>query len=341
MNRHLLLLAAVSGLIAVSCAKSETTTTGQDARTYLNLWMADNHPGILPNADGIYILQETPGTGEAWDSEKYYVFINYTIRTLGGTISATTEENLARQLGTYAVSDYYGAKYQSIGSGLSYAGVDALLKGMRIGGSRTAVLPAWLLTTSRYDKAEDYITYCTNSTHLIYTLTLQGQTDNPETEQTAVLASYVKEHYGNVESTTYYTDGEADGTFYFISDISGFKEEDKIADYTTVKVNYTGRRLDGQVFDTTNEIIAKDAGIYTSGKEYTTQSVYLSSNYSEITLGGNSLIGGFAGGLSLMHWKGQKATVLFTSQHGYSSSGSGSTIPGYAPLVFELEITAD
>ena len=55
----------------------------------------------------------------------------------------------------------------------------------------------------------------------------------------------------------------------------------------------------------------------------------------------SSIIDGFKGGISLMKWKGQKATVIFTSKHGYTSSGSGNTIPGFAPLIFELEILAD
>ena len=35
---------------------------------------------------------------------------------------------------------------------------------------------------------------------------------------------------------------------------------------------------------------------------------------------------------------GQKAVAIFTSKHGYSYSGSGNAIPGYATLIFELEI---
>ena len=93
------------------------------------------------------------------------------------------------------------------------------------------------------------------------------------------------------------------------------------------------------MFDTTLEKVAKDAGIYSASRTYEPQSVSLASTYSDITMGGSSsLINGFKGALYLMHWKGQKANALFTSSHGYSSSGSGSSIPGYASLWFELEI---
>ena len=57
--------------------------------------------------------------------------------------------------------------------------------------------------------------------------------------------------------------------------------------------------------------------------------------------GSTSYIDGFKAGLFLMHWKGQKATVIFSSKHGYSSSGSGTSIPPYEPLIFELEYLTD
>ena len=37
---------------------------------------------------------------------------------------------------------------------------------------------------------------------------------------------------------------------------------------------------------------------------------------------------------------GEKGLGIFTSDLGYQASGSGSSIPGYAPLVFEIELTA-
>ena len=55
--------------------------------------------------------------------------------------------------------------------------------------------------------------------------------------------------------------------------------------------------------------------------------------------GSSSLIDGFKQGLYKMHWAGQKATVLFVSDLGYSSTGSGVLIPPYAPILFELELS--
>lgn len=339
MNRKPILLMAAVCLLAGACAKNQASTTGQTAQEYLKLWMDKFHPGIPAGEDGLYILEETPGTGVEWTSEAPYIRVHSTIRTLDGTISSTTDETLSKQLGTYVKGNYYGPKYQVLGPGYSYAGVDALVKGMRQGGSRKAVIPSWMLTTSRFDTQKEYIDACTSSTHLIYEITLAGFTTDPEQAEKNELDSYVHSTFGNVSSASYITDQDPDGTFWFISDVSGFKEEDALKPGTSVQINYTGHLLDGTVFDTSVEKTAKDAGIYSSSRTYETQKVTLAESYSDITMGdSSSLINGFKGGLSLMHWKGQKAIVLFTSKHGYSSSGSGSAIPGYAPIWFELEI---
>ena len=39
-----------------------------------------------------------------------------------------------------------------------------------------------------------------------------------------------------------------------------------------------------------------------------------------------------------MKYPGQKAVAIFTSSQGYSTTGSGNTIPAWSPLLFELEL---
>ena len=343
MNRKLVLLAASALCLTLAgCVKDASESTGETARKYLNLWMEANHPDVSAETSGIYILEDIPGTGAQWDQENAYIYASTTIRALNGTISSTTEEAVAKQLGTYSIANYYGPKYQAVGEGFSYAGVDALLTGMKVGGKRTAVVPAWLLTTSRYNTQEEYIKACTSSASLIYTVTLEGQTEDIAEAEKALLAQYVSKNYGSVSPVSYVDGEDADGTFYFISDTSGFDEEDALASDAKVNLNYTGKLLSGKVFDTTLEKVAKDAGIYSDSKSYSPVSITFAESYSDIKMGDSgSPIDGFKGALSLMKWKGQKATVLFTSARGYKDSGSGSSIPAYAPLIFELEILED
>lgn len=333
------LLLAVLGLTALGCAKENTPSVGETAKEYLSLWMDKYHPGIPATNAGLYILEDNAGTGESWNIENDYAYVEVTVRTLDGDISTTTDERLSRQLGTYAKGNYYGPRFQAIGEGNSYAGVDAILDGMRIGGSRKVVVPAWMLTTKRYNTQQEYINASTVSSSLIYDVKLCGQTEDIDQMEKDSLRRYVTRHFGNLAPTTYKTEEEADGTFYFFSDVSRFTDDDARGETDKATIHYTGRLLNGQVFDTTIEKVAKDAGIYNASKTYAPVDVTFSSDWNSITLSGSSsLINGFKGGLFLLKYKGQKAVVMFTSAQGYTTTGSGETIPAWSPLQFELEL---
>ncbi len=83
-----------------------------------------------------------------------------------------------------------------------------------------------------------------------------------------------------------------------------------VAQGQTLSVKYTGKRLNDVVFD--------------SGQ----------FNY---TVGTTNVIKGFAEGISKMRL-GEKATIIFASGLGYGTTGSGTTIPPYSSLVFDIEI---
>ena len=336
------------GILLTGCVTTNTASTGEQAQDYLELWMQkwnkDNGKDVKPTELGMYILNDVPGpaTADLWSADNSYCYAEVTIRTLTGTISSTDSEALAKQLGTYSVANYYGPKVFMVGEGISYAGVDEALKGMRLGGERTVVVPSWLLTTSRYSSLEKYLAACTSSSHLIYTIALREQfTDVTEWEKSQIQA-YVNANFPGATATVMpgsEEGAEADGTFWFISDVSGFNEDDKRSDTEMdLSLNYTGKRLDGTVFDTSVQKTAIDNDIYNSSRTYEPMALVYSSTWSDIKIDNStSYVDGFKAGVSLMWWKGQKATVIFTSGHGYGTS-SQTSIPAYCPLVFELEL---
>jgi hypothetical protein len=92
------------------------------------------------------------------------------------------------------------------------------------------------------------------------------------------------------------------------------------------------------VFDTSIERVALDNGIHTSGKTYAPVPVQWAEDYNDITFDESEVISGFAMTLHKMGKlrKGSKGLGMFYSELGYGYSGSTS-IPGYAPLIFEIE----
>ena len=345
MNRILTILVSAAAATLISgCAQQVTLSTGEQAREYLELYMSSAYPDIQPDKWGIYILEDIPGTGDEWTPEGVYSNLRSTLRYFGGTIVSSTEEAIAKQLDEtdYKPYKYYGPRFQNTSEGYGNAGLEYMLEGMKVGGKRTAVIPAWLLTTSRYSSKQEYLKACTSSAHMVYEITFEGQCQDILGYEVALLEKYVKEHYGTSQESTTYKSGQGGGTFYFISDSTSFKQEDRRASDETLYLTYTGRRLDGQAFDTNSQEVALKEGLFVTGKAYEKSTVKYSAEYSSITMdGSSSLIEGFKGGLYKMGWAGQKATVLFVSDLGYTSTGSGDVIPPYAPLIFELELYAD
>lgn len=97
---------------------------------------------------------------------------------------------------------------------------------------------------------------------------------------------------------------------------------------SVVKVNYTGKLLDGTVFDTSNEDIAKEAGNYNAQRDY---------KPIEFELGKGNVISGWDKGIAKMR-EGGKAKLIIPSHLGYGARGAGQLIKPFTPLVFEVEL---
>lgn len=337
------LLIPLMGILVAGCVTNTTLSTGELAKEYLDIWMQKNYPSVTAEASGIYIISDMTSGAAKWSADKAWVLAEVTIKSLSGTVISTDNKEWSQQLGTYKVSSYYGGKFSAVGEGASYAGFDAILNGMEIGATRVAIVPAWLLTTSRYSSEKEYIDNCSASSSLIYIVHLIAQVTDPTEWEKQQVAAYVSAHYPGATATLIpgsEEGSEADGTFWFISDVSGFNEEDKRSETEMdLSLNYTGYRLDGTVFDTSVKNTAIQNEIYNDSRTYEPMKLVYYSKWSDILIdNSSSYVDGFKAGVSLMWWSGQKATVIFTSSHGYSSSGNSDAIPAYCPLAFDLEL---
>ena len=205
---------------------------------------------------------------------------------------------------------------------------------MREGGVRTAIIPSWMMTYNRYDSLDKYLETSTDTPSMIYTVTFLGQTDNLKEYEYRLMKEYAGEKW-NV------TDTLSTAAVFFKS-FSHFDEEPvEMPNDTTVYINYTGRRIsDGQVFDTTVADTAKFYNIYSPSKTYAPVMINWAEEAKSIKLDGNSVVSGFSYGLKAMH-AGEKASFVFGYDLGYGTSGSGSLIPAYAALQFDVELVPE
>ena len=257
--RTLLLLPAVAAVLAASCSKNAGEGANVAIKRQFEAWRAIHYPDAVEKS-GIYIIEDTPGTGLQWNKDKGVTFMTYTIRSLEGTVNSNTDEQWARKLGTWDQTYYYGPQVVPTGEGYSYAGMDIMLEGMRQGGTRTAIIPSWMMTRERHDTAEEYLETETEVSSMIYTITFLDQAED--------LAKYEYEQMKEYSSRLWgVTDTLSTAAVFFKSFTEFDTEPAEIPSDSTVYINYIGRRIiDNQVFDTTIADTAKFYHIYSPSR---------------------------------------------------------------------------
>lgn len=325
----------LSGIIA-SCAKEGKTGKNDAYITYFQSWMKVHHPEAAPTGLGIYIMDDKPGTGAAISDKDKYILVRYTTRDLDGKVNGTTEESIAKQTGSYSVANYYGDDIIMNDPDQTSAGIIEMLKGMKVGGTRKAIIPGWLNVAEKYDTAEDYLKKCTG-TEMVCDLTVSGTYEDIYKWEIDTLERFVARHMAGIDSTYF---------GYYYKQTKAPIDTVSIPKDSTFCINYTGRLMNGKVFDTTIKDTAKVWGIYSSTKEY--KPVYIKKNedFTKITMAsssgsdGSTVVNGLSFCMSNLK-KFEKGIVAFYSVNGYGAKGSGSAIPKYAPISFEIEVVAD
>lgn len=334
--KRLVIPAAIAALLAFSCAKSYNPPTSQLNRERFDAWMKENHPDVAKSAHGIYVLSETEGSGALVGNEENspYIRIEYTLRNpYTGKISATTRETVAKQIDAYDPSYYYGPVIEYRGDNALYIGFEDIIRTMKVGGSKTAIVPGWLINSKRYDDEEKYIEEFESTDPILYEVSVTDTIHNLDSWERRKMKDYIETSFPGTQAV-------ADTSFHHIIREEGSGE--KYGSSGQFKINYTGRLVDGKVFDTTIESVAKDNGIWNKDKTYAPMVVTLADKYTDVKLSesssseGSSTIIGFAMALKEMR-PGEKCTAIFQSSLGYGSAGSGGSIPAYAPLRFDIE----
>ena len=328
---------ALAALLCAGCAKVATTGLNDANKRYLDAWILVNHPGAPKTTLGSYILEDIPGTGTVAGKaeDNPFVLLEYTIRTMDGSIQNACTEELAKQLGTYDATTYYGPVIWQRGESALAPGLDDALEDMREGGSRTVLIPGWLLSTAKYyETGEEYLKNVTGTSG-IYEFKLASVIKDIKKWETDSVGRYVARNFPGMTVRDSLKYG-----FYYKRTGEPSRNIEFPAD-TVIYVNYVLRRLDGKVVDTNVRDTAAYHNIYSASREYGPSSIKWHGSgetYLNIKFGNSSgAIEGFQYALSLMH-PHEKGTTVFYSGLGYTYKGSGSAIPAYSPLRFDLEI---
>lgn len=325
MKKSLTIVSAFAAvLLCQSCSKVEMPGKNDGSKRFFESWIKINHPDVSKDGSGLYVLEESTGSGKAVGdiTENPFVAIEYTVTDLEGNITETTDARLSQQIGTYSEAGYYGPVTVMRGANQMKAGMEMMIEGMKAGGIKKAAVPGWFDTKYRFNTEEDYFTQV-SGTDYIYTVKVDEVISDLNAYQIDSIESYIRHNFKAPADSVMYG-------YYYIQ-TQAPTDTATIEKSSKVYVNYTGKLLNGAVFDTNDEKTSKDNKLHTSGKTYEKYEVELAEEYQDM-----STVQGF----SYCVWnmkKGEKGICIFISDLGYGGSEQ-SSIPAFSPLAFEIEM---
>jgi len=281
----------------------------------IQAYLTKNNVTVAPSASGIYVITQNPGSGRSI-SKTDFVKINLTVSSIDGKkIFSTLDQNRP-------ITFEYGKPFDT-------KGFDEAVATMKKGSKATVLVPSAMGfgEQGRKDQSgQDMISPYSPVIYDIEVLDLKTKAENEkavkdeeaaakkaaaeaEAKEPTLIQQYLKDNKITAKPS-------ASG-LYYIEKVAGKGAKAKAGD--KVKVHYTGKLLNGKVFDSSLE--RKPSTPY------------------EFVLGQGQVIPGWDEGIALMS-AGGKATLLIPSKLGYGERGAGADIPAFSPLVFDVELVS-
>jgi len=276
-----------------------------DAETEFNTYLEENNITVEPLESGLIFIEDKKGRGASPKADDM-VSVNLTVKLLDGTKIFSTDDR--GEPFEYQYGQNFDTRGLEEGVGMLKKGGKATLivpqqiaygaesKGQMIPAYSTIVYEVELLSMrskEAYDKEREALQ-----------AQQQAQVEVNKNSEKALRDKYILDNGVTAQPTV--------SGLYYIETEAGTGKQALAG--STVSVHYTGRLLDGTIFDS-----SIDKGVPFSFR-----------------LGGGQVIKGWDEAIAMMS-EGGKATLIIPSDLGYGSRDDG-TIPPYSTLVFDVEL---
>lgn len=238
-----------------SCADDAPDDVPRLTREAFDAWVKKNAPNAVPYKD-IYIEYKDGAPGGVRPSqEQSWITLDYTGRTLDGSVFVTRSETLSRQIGRFAYTTHYTPDflYYSRTSTKLCPGLLTALQDMRVGDSARVYVPDsqgfgnYGMRVNDGYYGESNVTY--NGFPMVFDLRLKASFLDPDGEEKQLIKKYVEQNWG----ADYYSD-TLDMIFSRI--IEPNPTGDTITKDSSVKVYYEVYFMDGFLAATNNDSVA-------------------------------------------------------------------------------------
>ena len=309
---------AIVAVSLFSCAQEKEESERSIHERILGAYVKEEYPNAKVLPSGLVVIETQEGTGKTLNNREAGYF-EYTTRSLSNEVVETTDEQLAKEIGTFAHTNYYGPKMFETGYKSTYKGLEEIMIGMKIGGKAKFILPPWLSVIgnngNRWEEANS----------LIYEIELKEVISVIDTWEADTMRRYAATHYPGLDTLS---------SHFYLKKLNNIQHKDTL-ESATLNVRYIGRLLDGWVFDTNIADTAKKYGIYDPENDYNALEFKWNDDLETMEKD-NSMVRGFCMALKEMNY-GDVAFTMFGSKYGYDYRGK-SPIGPYQPLIFWLEV---
>lgn len=352
-------LVSVSLLLS-SCAKEVSENSLEVSKTSWSKWIAhfiETHPDqdIKPlGEDGVYaeVLKTAPVDAVSVEVGNW-VRINYTGRSMEGDVFVTRDSMTAAQQGTVTLFTHYVPQYVLIAGNSAYSGIPygqyLAIKSMKQGEKLRVYIPSYLAygssgtSFSKGYQGQNPLLAGSNVTMEIELVEVikditefenknvekRAQTDWGLTVKDTVKTNFYIQRFDPTQGFNPVPDPAFDPMKALDPDFDPDFVRDSITVDSMAKIYYIGRFLDGFVFDTNIDSVAKRLW---------------DDNTARKVLSFRPKDGGYIEAFNLaiptMVYN-QCARFVFTSKYGYGVNGSSegkTVIQPYSPLIFEIYI---
>jgi len=325
-SKSLLFLIIPFLLLSVACDKVPDERK-DDEMARFDAWIMVNNMSSYKTPSGLYYINLREGTG-VLPNDSDLVMYSFVVRDLDGNIFSSTYRDTAKQYEyeTFKYTTHYTpAIEQYLVNKSRPKGLAEGLGMMRVGGKSRLIMPSSLGYGASGSGA------ISRYTSLIYDVELIKVFDGDiEGFEQSLIDEYIAKYptFNLVSDSIYYKTIIGGGTE--VKTIQAAKAGSAVKG-DSVHINYIGRFLDGFVFDTNIKSVAIDSNIYVSTNKYPEL---------KFMIGDGTMASGFDLAVRQMV-TGEKAIIVIPSKYAYGTSGNSdglTKIPGYTPLVFELQL---
>jgi len=311
------LLASAS--LTISCAKEVTESSEDVEKRYIEAHVKVVYNDALTKTEsGLYIINMEEGTGEAI-TDTSGVYVRYSITDFKNNYNKTSYASIAKVIGTYADSTYFGPILFQMGDYSLMRGLEEALSLVKAGGRIKFILPTWM---SNYNYSGSSYSL---SSPMIYDVEVLRVVPSVAQFQIDTLEAFSNKYYGGIDSL-------AEG-FYCKRLVEGIGDTLAVDDY--ISFWYVARLLDGFVVDTNIEDTARKYRIYNSSGSYSalTHTIIDTDTSTE-----SDLIAGIDKALVNMK-HGGTSVAFFSSDWGYGSTTK--SFGKYQPMVYWIKVVTD